>query len=134
MGKMYYALTLILLFQIGIYLFYGTSLPSFALLSSIAGIQDWSANSFITYLAGAIGIVGVALIFTSPFTKATELVYLGIAATFFQFGMAYFEAYNYMKEANILGSSSNPILLMLIFIPLIISWFVLVLEFGRGRD
>jgi len=136
MGRMAGALMFFVFLHLGMYIFLGAQLPGSTLVNALLGIEDWTANPFVNYLSDVFALVGTGtiLLTLTGYIKSDFPIYAGIAFAFLGFGQAYYEVYQRLVAENVLWSQSSPILLVVFAGTIIVMWFMILLEFMRGRD
>jgi len=87
----------------------------------------WSALQAFLMAVGLVGIVAGLY-----FIKSDFAFYTAAAVFFFGFGSSYWLAYNQIRAT--MGTQLPDILILLFFLPVMISWFMIILDWIRGRD
>jgi|TARA_Y100000310_G_scaffold95718_2_gene93513 hypothetical protein len=87
----------------------------------------WSALLALISAVGVVGIVAGLYVIKSDFA-----FYVAAAVFFFSFGSSYWLAYNQIRAT--MGSQMPDIIILLFFLPVMVSWFMLILDWIRGRD
>jgi len=137
MGKLLPALLFLFAFHAALYLSFGAGMPGNAFYELITGqLASWDSNLLINYIiSDVLSIVGLSAITIGTIAwKQDWIIYFGIALTFFGFGKGYIDAYTLLQTSGFLTNDLTRYVLLLMFGMVIISWIVLILEFGRGRD
>jgi len=121
-----------------LYLLTGADLTSSAWVLGLLGLENWAANPIINFMTSTVGLFGTgAVLVVSGYLFRNEFpIYAGIAVAFIGFGMGYVEFYQRLRAEGWLqsGSDGTPIFLMLFLAPIVLSWFMILVEFMRGRD
>jgi len=132
MGKLVYSLFVLFLIQFVGVIYLGAGFPGTSLYLAVTGVEEWSANPLIEYIDGILLAVGALTVVVGLyFVKSDFVFYLGIAGILFSFGMAYFELYQIVRSA--LGTIPSQITL-LFFVPFVLPWMFIILDWVRGRD
>lgn len=137
MGKLLPALIFLFAFHVALFLSFETEIPGNAFYELITGqLHNWDSNQLISYIVGDVLVISAAgaILIGSFVIKQDWILYFGIALTFFGFGKGYIDAYNVVKDSGFLINDLSQYILLIMFGLMIISWIVIILEFGRGRD
>lgn len=94
----------------------------------------WNTDTFWNAIAALLLTIGSAgaVIAGLYMIKSDFAFYAGIAALFLSFGITYWEGYQIMRSN--LGTVVPDIIILLFFIPIMISWVMIILDWIRGRD
>lgn len=134
MGKMTYALLTVLLIEMALYFFGGTSYTHsnlFMLISNISGIE--SNQMWIAIMAAlALGTAGIVA--SAFFQLNTYAIYAGIGVFVITFGLsiAHLGAFLY-GQLNSIAPQVAQIITMLIIAPFLISYIIAVMDWVRNN-
>jgi hypothetical protein len=138
MGRLTFSILTLIGIHLFLYLLTGIDLTSSSWVFALMGFENWAANPIINFMTSTVGMFGTgAVLVVSGYLFRNEFpIYAGVAVAFIGFGMAYVEIYQAFRSQGWLqsGADGTPIFLMLFLAPLIVSWFIVILEFMRGRD
>jgi hypothetical protein len=134
MGKLIYAMCILFVLQFSAFLFLGVDLPGTSLYAAIMGATEWSSLSYIDYLNGALLAIGVVGLVAGLYIVRSDFVfYASLAAIFITFGQVYYEMYQKIVGVTNAHGIPNQII-MFLFVPLILPWTFILLDWIRGRD
>lgn len=129
MGKIVYALFVLFLIQALGFIYLGVEFPGSSLYQGVTGGY---VLPFMEYIDEALVLLGGAAIIAGLyFIKSDFVFYAGISVVIYSFGKSYFALYN--QVASRFGFIP-PQILILFFVPLILPWVFIVLDWVRGRD
>jgi len=133
MGKLTYAMLGIVAFQIAMMLFWGIDFSGTSLYKFVIGPEGWANMDLIDWLLTSLTI-GLGAVAIGLFVYKTEFpFFVGIAAVFFTFGQIYYEFYQRLVAVlNPWGIPNQAT--VLVFIPLLLPWLLIILDYTRGRD
>jgi hypothetical protein len=133
MGKLTYAMLMIVGIQIALMLFLDVGFSGTSIYQFAVGPQGWAQMDFIDWMLTSLTI-GLGAVSIGTFIYRNEFpFFVGIAAVFITFGQVYYEFYQ--RVASVLNPWGIPdSITVLIFIPLILPWLLIILDYTRGRD
>ena len=134
MGKLISALFVLFAIQIAMVIFLGVSFPGNSLYQLVIGPEGWANMSFYDWITSTITLsLGIAAIVGLYWNKTDIALWCAVAAVFSSFGATYFEGYQ--QVATVFAAYAVPDLLsVLIFVPFLLPWFLIILDYIRGRD
>lgn len=133
MGKLIYAMFVLFMIQAAAMLFLGVSFPGTALYSAVTGAEAWTATPLINYVWEALLVIGAIGIVIGLYVVRNDFIfYASIGAIFLSFGASYYELYQ--KVYGALGGYIPQQVIVLFFVPVILPWIFLILDWVRGRD
>lgn len=134
MGKIVYALLLAFVTQFALVLFAGQNFPGSSLYNFLLNPTDWEGTLFIGAINDILLLLGGASIIAGLYFIRNEFIlYLGLAAVFFSFGISFYNAWQFINQQAILGEGAVYIA-SLVMAPIILVYIILVLDFARGKD
>lgn len=133
MGKLTYLMLAAVAFQIGMMLFLGVGFPGSTLYTLATNPAAWSSIPVIDLILTTIAGIAAAVAIGLYIIKSDFAFYAVLAAVFITFGQVYYEAYQRLVSVLNPWGIPNQIT-VLIFVPLILPWIFVVLDYIRGRD
>ena len=134
MGKIIYALLLAFTVQFALVLFAGQSFPASSLYTFLMNPTEWDNGLFIGAINDILLLLGGASIIAGLYFIRNEFIlYLGLAAVFFSFGISFYNMWQFINQQAILGQGAGTIA-TLIITPIVLTYIILVLDFARGKD
>jgi len=131
MGKIIPALFMLFALQLGSALFLGVDFPGSSLYQAITGVYNWEQEGFINFIVNNLAIIGGFVVVVGLTAWRSDFAfYAGISAVFVGFAQGYAEMYQIISAYNVIPD----ILVLTLFSPFILSWFIIVLDWIRGRD
>jgi hypothetical protein len=133
MGKLVYSMFVLFMIQAAAILFLGVSFPGTALYSTVTGAEAWNAIPLIDYVSAALLAIGAIGIVIGLYVVRNDFIfYASIGAVLLSFGQAYYEMYQ--KIYGAMGGYIPQQIIVLFFVPVILPWIFLILDWIRGRD
>ena len=138
-----YAMSFLVLLHMALMIFLEAPLPGEGTalwLESFLDIENWSTATTTLFWVGLLGTAGAALIASMVWMKTEFPIYASLAVVGFITAIGpYITLYghlnNFASSAAQQGSLTPDITIMApFFLPIIIAWTFIILEFARGRD
>lgn len=131
MGKLTYALFVLFAIQFAVIVYLGGSFPGMTVFGALTGAEQWSNLGWVDYIGAtliSIGAIGIAV--GLYIVRSDFIVYASIAAVLLSFGQAYYELYQIINSYGYIPAQ----ILWFFFVPLLLPWFIIIIEFARGKD
>ena len=134
MGKLTNAMLLIIAVQIGLMFYLGIGFSGSSLYNFIMGPEGWARMDLIDWVTVLLTSTAGVLVVIGLLWYRTEFpFYLAIAGVLFTFAQVYWEAYQRVLAILIPWGIPQEII-ALIFVPMLLPWIIIILDYARRSD
>jgi len=134
MGKLTYSVMVIFAIQLVAIMFLGVSFPGTAVYSAVVGNEQWDGLDFIDWTSSILlGIGAIGIVAGLTWWKNDFAFYASVAAVFLSFGQTYYELYQ-IVASKLYGFGIPNQVTVIFFVPLMLPWIFILLDWVRGRD
>lgn len=134
MGKIVYTLLIAFVVQLALITFAGQDIPTSALYTFLTNPVEWDNSLFISAINDVLLILGGAAIIAGLYFIRNEFIlYLGLGAIFFSFGISLYNLWQFIAQQALLGQGAE-FVATIVIAPIILLYIVTIFDFARGKD
>ena len=134
MGKLLYLILFVIAIQVSeVMIMNNTASPVTGLYTLFTDPSSFQNLSLFNMTTTALLAVGAGLIIGSFVFKTDTILFTGIATTFLSFGLGLIPLWNDINSSGFFGDATG-LFASFIVGPILVCYFMVILEFWRGRD
>lgn len=136
MAKIIYAILTAFAIELGLYLFGGTSASTSSLFSLLMDPSGIAADNLYTIIVVALAAIGASTIIIGTFYNINIYgIYASVASVFLSFVLVIAHLWVFINgELTSLQVGSSSIIATIVTAPLLISYFIVTLNYVRSND